>query len=100
MKKPPLVSVVIPVFNCEKYLKEAIESVLAQTYKNCEIIIVNDGSTDRTIEILEGYRYYENLRLMHHESHANRGVSISRKLGVTSARGDFISFLDADDFVM
>lgn len=88
-----LISVVIPVYNYERYLAEAIESVLNQTYRNVEVIVVDDGSTDRSAEVAKsfagrGVRYC-------HQVHA--GIGPARNKGVELARGEFIAFLDADD---
>ncbi len=88
----PLVSAVIPAYNAESFLKETIESVLAQTYGNIECIVVNDGSTDGTAEVAKSFgdriRYFEK---------PNGGVSSARNLGIANARGELIAFLDADD---
>lgn len=88
----PLVSVVIAVYNGEKYLSEAIESVVEQTYPFVEIILVNDGSTDRTEAIAQKYgstvRYFYQM---------NRGQPAALNQGVLEVRGDYITFLDADD---
>lgn len=88
----PQVSVIIPAYNCAKYLPEAIASVLAQTYKNYEIIVVNDGSTDNTSEVmtpfLDRVRYFEQ---------SNQGVSATRNRGLYLATGELVAFLDADD---
>ena len=94
----PLVSVIIPAFNQSMYVSEAINSALEQTYKNIEIIIIDDGSTDETPHILEKYCNYGNIVLLAHPEHQNRGVSKSRQLGVQQAQGKYIAFLDADDF--
>jgi glycosyltransferase involved in cell wall biosynthesis len=91
-KKNPLVSVVIPVYNGEKYLHEAIESVLAQTYPNTEIIVIDDGSTDRSAEIAQKL---SSVVKYHYQS--NAGTGAARNHGVEVARGSFFSFLDADD---
>lgn len=88
----PLVSVIIPAFNTARYIAEAIESVLAQTYSRHEIIVSDDGSTDKTREVLEPFK--EKVRYLYQE---NRGVSAARNLGVRFAKGDLIAFLDADD---
>ena len=91
----PQVSVVIPAYNCAKYLPEAIASVLEQTYDNYEIIIINDGSTDNTREVVAPFlnrvRYFEQ---------ENQGVSTARNRGIYLARGELIAFLDADDIFM
>lgn len=96
----PLVSVVIPVYNGQDYIEEAINSVLAQTYPNLEIIVVDDGSTDNTPHLLKKYTAQEKIILLSHQNRQNMGVSHSRKLAVTSAKGEYIAFLDADDIFL
>jgi glycosyltransferase involved in cell wall biosynthesis len=88
----PLVSCVVPVFNGERYLAEALESVLQQTYPSLEVIVVNDGSTDDTPAVIT--RFGARVRRV---DQANSGLAATRNRGVTSATGDFIAFLDADD---
>ena len=94
---PPLVSVIIPVFNRPILVKTAIDSVLAQTYKNFEIVLVNDGSTDNTGNVLNNYEreYPRRIRVIHQE---NAGQVISRNNGIKISRGQYIAFLDSDDF--
>lgn len=92
MNKTPKVSVVIPSYNCAPYLPETVESVLAQTYTDFELIVVDDGSTDETLEVLKPY---ENRIRLH--SQANRGASAARNSGVKIATGELVAFLDADD---
>ncbi|MEB3212954.1 MAG: glycosyltransferase [Leptolyngbyaceae bacterium] len=92
MNSPPRVSVVIPTYNCDRYLPEAIDSVLSQSYPDYEVLVIDDGSTDRTAEILDGYG--DRLRAIHQ---TNQGVAIARNHGIQLARGEFIAFLDADD---
>ncbi|HYM70040.1 MAG TPA: glycosyltransferase [bacterium] len=87
------VSVVIPVFNCEAYLAEAVESVRGQAYPDLELIIVDDGSTDGTARIAEGLAN-DSLRYVYQD---NGGPSRARNHGLTLARGDLIGFVDADD---
>lgn len=90
MSNFPLISVIIPVYNRERYLKEAIESVLAQTYPAIELIVVDDGSSDRSAEIAQSYPviyYYQ----------TNGGISAARNAGIALATGEFIAFLDSDD---
>jgi len=87
------VSVIIPTYNRKAYVKEAIESVLAQTYNDCEIIVVDDGSTDGTGEVLQA-RYGNRIRYVWQE---NQGESIARSHGIELARGEFIALLDSDD---
>lgn len=95
----PLVTAVMIFLNGEKYIAEAIESVLAQSYSNWELILVDDGSTDGATEIALNFSrlYPERIRYIEHPGHENRGMSASRNAGVRAGRGDLISFLDADD---
>jgi glycosyltransferase involved in cell wall biosynthesis len=91
----PLVSVVIPTYNCDRYLAEAIESVLSQRFCEYEIIVIDDGSTDGTAEILRGYG--GQIQAVHQ---ANQGVAIARNQGIQLAQGKWVAFLDADDFLL
>lgn len=88
----PQVSVVIPTYNCDRYLPEAIESVLSQTYNDYEVIVIDDGSTDRTQEVLQPYQSQVRSIQQH-----NQGASAARNHGITLARGRWVAFLDADD---
>jgi glycosyltransferase involved in cell wall biosynthesis len=99
MPSPPLVSVVVIFLNEERFLEEAIASVLAQTYDHWELLLVDDGSTDASTGLAQGYaaRYPGRIRYLEHEGHQNRGASAARNLGVRHARGSLIAFLDADD---
>jgi glycosyltransferase involved in cell wall biosynthesis len=90
--KKPQVSVIIPTFNRGWILKEAIDSVLTQDYKDFELIVVDDGSTDNTSEILASYGI--DIRVLFQE---NKGVSATRNRGITEASGEYIAFLDSDD---
>jgi len=90
--KLPLISCIIPVFNGERYLSEAIESIFKQTYRPLEIIIVDDGSTDRTPTVAERYR--ERVRYL---KQANAGTATARNSGINAAQGEYIAFLDSDD---
>ena len=92
-----LISVIIPVYNVEDYLYYAIESLEKQTYKNFEIILVNDGSTDDSGKLCDGYsEKHSNIRVFHKE---NGGLSDARNFGVQQAKGEFITFLDPDDYL-
>jgi len=90
---PPLVSVIIPTYNCAPYLSEAIDSVLLQVGVNLEIIVVDDGSTDNTKEVLQKYRD----RITYISQVPGRGASAARNLGIQHASGELIAFQDADD---
>lgn len=87
-----LVSCIIPVFNGERFLAEAIKSILGQTYRNVEVIVVDDGSTDDTPSIVAGFG--DSVTYIHQE---NAGPATARNRGIQEARGQFIAFLDADD---
>lgn len=92
-----LVSVVIPVFNVEQYLSECVESVINQSYKNLDIILVNDGSTDKSGELCDQYATADKrIRVIHK---ANGGLSDARNEGVKKAKGEVVSFIDSDDYV-
>ncbi|MGB6298578.1 MAG: glycosyltransferase [Rivularia sp. (in: cyanobacteria)] len=88
-----LISVIIPVFNGEKTIKETINSILNQTFQNIELIIVDDGSKDKTLEIIEKISD-SRIKIF---SYANAGLSASRNRGISQAKGEYISFIDADD---
>ena len=90
-----LISIIIPVYNCEKYIRRCIKSILQQTFQNFEIIVINDGSTDSTLEILEK----ENDARIKIYNFDNSGVTKSRQRGVLLAKGDYILFVDADDTI-
>jgi glycosyltransferase involved in cell wall biosynthesis len=91
------VSVIIPVYNAEKYLAECIESLLCQTLKECEFIFVNDGSKDSSWEILERYKNLDSRIILIHQQ--NGGVSSARNKGLDIASGEYVGFVDADDYV-
>lgn len=99
MTDQPLVSVVMPFLNSESFLEDAIQSVLNQTYGSWELVLVDDGSHDRSTEIARRHAQHrqERIRYLEHPGHANRGTSASRNLGMRHARGKLIAFLDADD---
>jgi glycosyltransferase involved in cell wall biosynthesis len=94
------ISVIIPVYNGERFIEKAIASVLLQP-EVAEIIVVNDGSTDTTQAILDELQEQNPiLKIYHHENKSNKGRSASRNLGIQKANGDFIAFLDADDYFL
>ena len=88
----PRVSVIIPTFNCASYVGKAVNSVLAQTYRDYEVIVIDDGSSDNTADVLGGYG--DKIRYVYQ---TNRGVSAARNHGLGLATGEFIAYLDADD---
>ena len=87
----PLVSVIIPVYNGSRYLTEALDSVVQQTYQPIEIIVIDDGSTDNSVNIV---RSYKQVRFTYQ---SNQGVAVARNVGISQARGEFIALLDQDD---
>ena len=87
------ITIIVPVYNTELYLNKCIDSILNQTYKNIEVICVNDGSTDKSLEILEKYND-ERLKIITIENH---GVSYARNLALENVTGDYIAFVDSDD---
>ena len=91
------ISIIIPVYNVEKYLKRCIESVLNQTYHDFELILINDGSKDNSGYICDEYaRCDERIKVVHQE---NKGVSVARNKGIELATGEYIMFIDSDDFI-
>ncbi len=92
MTKPDLVSCIVPVFNGERYLAEALDSILAQTWRPLEVIVVDDGSTDGSAAVVA--KYGAEVSYIHQ---ANAGPAAARNRGLDAARGEFIAFLDADD---
>lgn len=94
MKHKSLVSIIIPCYNYGRFLSEAIDSALNQTYKNIEIIVVDDGSTDDTDEVIA--RYKDKIRYF---KQSNKGVCMARNKGIAMSKGDYIVMLDADDWL-
>ena len=94
----PLISVIVPVYNVEKYLLQCIESILAHSFTDVELLLIDDGSPDCCGEICEEYAKRDNrIRVFHQE---NRGVSAARNVGLENAKGKFIVFVDSDDYVL
>lgn len=91
------VSVIIPVYNCEKYLGDCIESLINQTLQECEFIFVNDGSKDKSEEIIKKYADKDERIILINQK--NSGVSVARNVGIKKAVGEYIGFVDADDYV-
>ena len=90
------ISVIVPVYNVEKYLKQCLDSIVNQTYKNLEIIIVNDGTKDNSMKIVEEYLQDKRIKVINKE---NGGLSSARNIGIKEATGDYISFIDSDDYI-
>lgn len=99
MNREPLVTAIIIFLNGEKYLEEAIQSVVAQTYHNWELLLVDDGSTDNSTAIALSYakNFEGKIKYMEHEGHQNKGMSATRNMGIKNSTGEYIGFLDADD---
>ncbi len=92
-----LISVIVPVYNVEKYLKRCIDSILSQTLKNIEIILINDGSPDNCKTICEDYeKAHKNIRVINQE---NKGLGLARNEGIKIAKGEYIAFVDSDDYI-
>ena len=92
-----MVSIVVPVYKVEKYLQRCIESILNQTYKDLDVILVDDGSPDSCGEIAESFKLKDNRISVFHQE--NKGVSSARNLGLSAAKGKYVVFVDADDYV-
>ncbi|KAB2835592.1 MAG: glycosyltransferase family 2 protein [Candidatus Brocadia sp.] len=99
MNQRPLVSAIIIFLNGEQFIEEAIASIFAQSYDNWELLLVDDGSSDSSTIIAQKYarKYPEKVFYLEHEGHQNKGMSASRNLGISQAKGEYIGFLDADD---
>ncbi|WP_395549021.1 MULTISPECIES: glycosyltransferase [unclassified Lacrimispora] len=96
-KENPLISVIIPIYNVEEYLRECLNSIINQTYRNLEIILVNDGSTDDSPSICDEYVSMDNrIRVIHQN---NKGLVGARKSGISVATGDIATFVDSDDWI-
>ncbi|MDR2963048.1 MAG: glycosyltransferase [Bacteroidales bacterium] len=96
MKK---VSIITPMYNSEKYLSETIESVLKQTYTNWEMILIDDGSSDNSIQIAENYRTQDERIVVYKRMREPKGVSTCRNIGIENAKGEYLLFLDSDDLL-
>ena len=92
-----LVSVIVPVYNVEKYLRQCLDSLLEQTYKNIEVVMVDDGSKDSSGKICDEYaKKYENFYAVHKE---NAGLGMARNTGFEHINGEYVTFLDSDDYL-
>ena len=97
MENKELVSIIVPVYNVKKYLDNCLESIINQTYKSLEIILVDDGSTDGSSEICDNYRLKDNRIVVIHKQ--NGGLSSAKNAGLEVCKGNYISFVDSDDYV-
>lgn len=98
IKKMPFFSIIVPVFNVEQYLKECLDSILNQSYKDFELILVNDGSMDKSLEICEKYAELDSRVILINQP--NEGVSAARNKGIELAKGKYIWFVDSDDYIL
>lgn len=97
MESLPLISIIVPVYNVETYLNECVQSIINQTYRNIEVILIDDGSTDNCPAICDAFAVQDTrVRVIHKE---NGGQSTARNVGLKVARGEFIGFVDSDDFI-
>lgn len=95
--KQELISIVVPIYNTDSYLEKCIKSIINQTYKNLEIILINDGSTDNSLNIINKYKKQDNrIRVL---NQSNKGLSECRNIGIKKSKGEFIAFIDSDDYV-
>ena len=96
-QQKPLISIIVPVYNVEKYLKKCVDSLICQSYPNLEIILVDDGSPDSCPDICDSFeKEYSNIRVIHKK---NGGLSSARNAGIDIAKGEYIGFVDSDDMV-
>lgn len=94
----PDISIIVPVFNVEEYLEKCLRSLTSQTHANIEIIVVNDGSTDRSIDIIKSFAA-KDVRIVVVDEHVNRGPGHARNIGIRKASGDYLMFVDSDDWI-
>src|SRR5574344_1670943 len=93
----PLISVIIPIFNAEKYLNRCIDSIISQTYHNLEVILLDDGSTDNSGNICDEYALKDSRIRVIHQS--NKGLVATRQVGISIAKGEYIAWVDSDDWI-
>ena len=92
-----IISIIVPIYNAEKFLASCIDSILSQTFKNFELLLIDDGSQDSSLSICQRYQQNDNRITVFHKS--NEGVTAARKYGVEKAKGEYICFVDADDII-
>ena len=93
-----MISIIVPIYNGEKYIEDCLKSILVQTYTQWELILIDNASTDDSLQICKEYAAKDDRIQVFHQHH-NKGVSVARNLGIEKARGDFITFIDVDDWV-
>ena len=91
------ISIIIPVYNVEEYLERCLQSVISQNYSDIEILLIDDGSTDRSPQICDSFAMKDNRVEVTHTM--NNGVSVARNIGVKKAKGDYLMFVDSDDYL-
>lgn len=97
MENKPLISVIVPVYNVQKYIRQCLNSIILQTYRNLEIILIDDGSKDASLKIIREYEKKDNrIKVL---TQKNEGVSKTRNKGIALSKGDYISFIDSDDYI-
>ena len=92
-----LISIIVPIYNSENYIKKCLDSILAQTYSNLEVILIDDGSTDNSYNICKDYQKKDNRIVLLQQK--NAGVSRARNHGLEVAKGEYIGFVDSDDYI-
>lgn len=97
MNESPLVSIIIPIYNVEKYISSCLDTIIKQTYKNIEILLIDDGSTDNSSKVCDEYAKKDNRIIVAHKT--NVGVSKTRNTGLEMAHGEYIYFVDSDDYI-
>ena len=95
--KNPVISIIVPVYNVERYLDRCIQSILVQSFKKFELVLINDGSTDNSLKICQKYREEDNRIVL--ISQPNKGLSAARNTGLENIHGEYVCFIDSDDFV-
>ena len=91
------ISVIVPIYNTEKYLNRCIDSILSQTLNDIELILINDCSTDKSLDIINSYKKYDNVSIIDLEEKLGPGGA--RNIGISHAQGEFICFIDSDDYI-
>ena len=96
-RKNPLFSVIVPVYNSEKYLNKCIDSILKQSFDNYELLLINDGSTDKSLEICKKYERLDSRVKVYNKK--NSGTASTRNFGLFKAKGDYVVYVDSDDSI-